>query len=173
MKSKFEYTLKDPINVAIDGEQIECFDIIVKSPRPKDREQCLILESYIGQALLEFASTDFIMKNKNEGSNNSKKSDATEAIEAIEATEDTEDTEDIEDLISGRKTAILYCSDEKRIRGIINCLRQLFSAGNRENPQATIGGEKFTSPLFDEISYRDISDLIARYSAHFLSLGLK
>jgi hypothetical protein len=159
MKSKFEYTLKDPINVAIDGEQIECFDIIVKSPRPKDREQCLILESYIGQALLEFASTDFIMKNKNEASNNSKKSDATEAIEA---TEDTEDTEDI-----------LYCSDEKRIRGIINCLRQLFSAGNRENPQATIGGEKFTSPLFDEISYRDISDLIARYSAHFLSLGLK
>ena len=97
----------------------------------------------------------------------------TNESEAIEATEDTEDTEDIEDLISGRKTAILYCSDEKRIRGIINCLRQLFSAGNRENPQATIGGEKFTSPLFDEISYRDISDLIARYSAHFLSLGLK
>jgi hypothetical protein len=145
MKSQFEYTLKDPINVAIDGEQIECFDIIVKCPRPKDRMNCMFLENNIKKAI--------------------------HRVPGVGSGGGSDDDQNQETMISGIKEVISAYSEEKELSSTVNLLRELFCEGNRENPRATIGGEKFTRPLFDEIHYMDLKELIARYVVNFLSLG--
>lgn len=142
MKSSFEYTLKSPISVSSGSEQIDASDIVVKGPRPRDKNNAIILESKLTKALMKFSSP---------GSTDSSSDKTTE-----------------EDKIKGFKMVIMGYSDDEDLLAMVNILKDLMCEGNSENPQATIGAAKFTKPLFDEVDNKDTIELLARYSHHFL-----
>lgn len=147
MKSKFEYTLVDPIELAKDGEQTICEDVVVRCPRPKDKMDALVFESYLAKALFNISG----------------QSNSDTAEEAAGASED--------EALRGLEMLFVAHSDPENLKKMILVLRELLCEGNNEAPQATIGGVKFTKPLFDELGHRDVKALLARYAYHFLFSG--
>lgn len=147
MKKQFEYSLNNPISVSSNGEQIECSDIVVKGPRPKDSMTALVFESLLGKALMSFS-----------GGNSS--NDAPAAAKP--------DNEDENEKIRGWEMLLVSSSTSENLRSMVFNLKELMCEGNLESPQATIGGVKFTKPLFDELSHKDIKSLLARYACYFL-----
>ena len=144
MQDSFIYKLASPIEVAKDGKSDSSDEVIVMSPRPKDRVFAMKLESILGKALLNFDS----------GKEESKASEEKETNE--------------EDKIKGWELLILSGLDEDKIEPIIYNLGELMCAGNLENPQSTVGDVKFTKPLYEMLSAKDIKALIPRYAVNFL-----
>ena len=153
MKEQFEYSLKLPISVSSDGVQSDETEIVVSAPKPRDRERVLVLESYVMKSVLNISGMS---------DTNSKTSDGSEG-DSVEATE--------LDKINQFKTIVFGMAEEKNIVPMINTFRDLMCSGNKDIPQSTIGGTKFTKPLFDEIGHLELNELIARYVVYFLSIG--
>lgn len=149
MKSQFEYTLKQPLHVAIDGQQIECDDLIVKCHRGKDKDNCIFLESYLYKCI------EKVTRNIADGSSTDSKNSDPDSDESIE---------------ESIKMMIMMHSDPEDVIKMKNSLK-LLMCPDEGGSQATIGGTRLTRPLFDDIGYEDLKDLIARYAVNFLSLG--
>lgn len=152
MQKQFEYKLKEPISIAIDGKQEKASEVIVKCPRPYDRENALVLESIFTQSIGKSLS---MFKDLQNTSDSQSKDD-----ESADAKADS--------IVS----LIMMGSDSSSIKSLNNVLRDLICEGNQENPQATINGQKFTKPIFDDLSLVDIKAILGRYIYSFLSSTL-
>jgi len=154
MKDKFEYTLASPISVSVGKDQDECSNVVVHCPKNSDSRWQLEFEHYVTKAAMGTAK---LFPVPDEDKDKKKK-----------IKEETEEEKE-----KSWRLIIMSCSDPKDFRCMVNLLADLMCSGNREKPQATIGGTKFTKPIFDELSAEDIKNILGRYVYHFLSRDLK
>jgi len=153
MKKEFKYKLLEPIEVSVDGKIKECCDVVVSSPRPRDKQNTLKLETYLMKAISNFTDNQ-TTSNANKG-NSGKEEKISEAskIQAIEV-------------------LVFSNINPDDIPAIEFLLYEILCGGNEEVPNATIGSKKFTKPLCQEISHRDLKALLARFAVDFLFLDL-
>jgi hypothetical protein len=144
MKEFFRYKLVNPIEISEDGKQKTEKHVTVYAPRPSDKYELAILESYISRAF------DNI---EDDGSNSSK-------------AENREFSED--EKVAGFEILIMRGVGPENIGKVFNSFAELLCDGNLEKPQATIGKTKFTKPLFNDLSLVDTKALLARYALNFL-----
>jgi len=154
MVHSFKYELEFPLKVAVEGKDQEGVMVDVKSPRPRDGENCMVMEATFLKCIMKAAS---IIDNSK--FNVSKK-------------EEENEEENEEEKANGIIKMILMGAEDKDIRSLNNGLRDLLTEGNIESPQATIEGIKFTKPIFDELHYIDKKALLGRYISSFLSSAL-
>lgn len=160
MKKEFKYELKTPIKIAVSGKQEEASSIIVKGPRPSDKVDAMTLESIVQQSVLKAC----VMANKGSDlSEEAQKNALRKKEEKIET--DDEKADSLVDFL-------LMGTDGKDIQALTHILRELICEGNTEQPQATINGQKFVKPIFDDIGLIDFKALLGRYVYHFLSSTL-
>jgi hypothetical protein len=154
MKEFFKYKLVNPISVSVSGTQENIYELTVKGPRPADRIYAMKLESVLGKVLLSF-----FKENNNLGEPDNSSASLEKNKKSKKS--DNEEYQLWEMILIGN-------IEEDKIGTVVNCLRELVCAGNTESPQGLIGETKMTAPLFDQISYKDLKTLIARYSVDFL-----
>ena len=149
MKHQFEYKLSSSVSVSVGKEEKTSSDVIVKAPRNSDSRWQLEFEHYVHKAAMGI--------NKMFNPDDSGK----------EVQEETDDPAKPWAMI------MITCSSPEDFRCMVNLLKELLCSGNTKDPQATIGGTKFTKPIFDELSANDIKALVGRYAYHFLSKDLR
>jgi len=156
MKKQFTYTLLDPISLAADGKDIKATKVVVKSPRPKDKLNAMALESIFTQSAIKASSlANRSPSNTNDSQNNAPK--------------ESKEDENQDEAAEGYMQLVLMGAEKKDISEMLFLFGELICEGNRETPQGTIDGQKFTKPLYDELSMADTKNLLGRYFYHFLS----
>lgn len=149
MKKEFTYKLTSPVMVASGGKEIEGIEVLVKSPRPKDKLNAMSLEAVLTRCMMKAASTNKGVASDNSGTTSQK-----------------EESEN--DSAVGFVSLAMMGADKNDIYEMLALLSDLLCEGNKENPQATIEGQKFTRPLFDELQLLDTKAILGRYFADFL-----
>jgi len=153
MKEQFEYTLISPLSVSVAGKQETCNDVVVYCPKNSDSRWQLEFEHYVVKAVLGSAK---LFPSVEEGKEKAKP--------------DTDPTESEQE--KSWRMIMVSCATPTEFRCMVNLLKDLMCSGNTEKPQATLGGTKFTKPLFDDLPAEDIKSLVGRYAYHFLSSDL-
>lgn len=155
IKESFTYKLKTPISVSVGGNEESCDEVVVFSPRKNDRFNILNVEHYLKKSF-------FNMQSNRQSSNDESKVSSTNT--------DMEEESSIDEKSDMIELIVIGNLEPKDIRSMVLDFGEIICSGNTQSPRATIGGVKFTKPLYEELSVDDIKALIGRYAVNFLSL---
>ena len=154
-KASFNYELKIPVMIASAGQEVKAISIEVFAPTNQVMNEVGIIDFEFNKA----------GKNAIKESSDVLKDISPEVVEKIQKREKKEGE------ISGRqivKEMTMYGADINRC---FFALKNILTAGNKEQPVCKIDNEKMTAPIFDSLGFDDTKSILGEYIINFLDIS--
>lgn len=159
MIKEFTYTLKTPFEYHNSGELTEAQTLTIKAPTNKVIDHVALIEQEVSKS--EFNLITNLKSIYGEDKFEKLSKDATESVK--------EKKEESEKVTADAILSQMF-SNNADMKKCFFALKEILSSGNKEKPVCKVDDtEKFTKPMWEEMTFEDTKELLGEYIVNFIT----